>query len=56
MEQSLELGPGCYLTHEENFQGTLIANWSESEVKDALCYVNLNKPIPKFKLTNKGGK
>ena len=46
----------CYLVFSPSSQGSLLSHWSATPVEGALASFAPTKPVPKFKLTQNGGR
>eukprot|EP00928_Gymnodinium_smaydae_P087315 TRINITY_DN71592_c0_g1_i1.p1 TRINITY_DN71592_c0_g1~~TRINITY_DN71592_c0_g1_i1.p1 ORF type:complete len:199 (-),score=24.04 TRINITY_DN71592_c0_g1_i1:160-702(-) len=56
VEPDFDRESGCYLVFLDGHQGTLVMQWSETVVKDALAVFYPQAPIPKHKFTTNGGR
>jgi hypothetical protein len=55
---TVEVGPGCYLIHEELGAGSLIINWSQVPIDDAVAYFKPGRgaKVGNFMYTANGGR
>jgi hypothetical protein len=57
-DKSVELGPGCYLLHDEQGAGALIINWSQVPIDEAVAYFKPGRgaKVGNFMYTSNGGR